>query len=447
MNNWKILKQSIQSVIKPNDNQEISAQDLQDILIEVINSLGQNATFAGIATPTTDPGIPDGPIFYIAVQPGVYSNFQNIEIQEGQIVLLLQLDSSNLWYSKILIDLSIYPKQSDLDNKADISILDNYATKVALQGVTNLTTQNASRIDTISSEKLDKSTYNADKQLLATKSDVDIRIQDIIGTAPEALDTLGEIAERLSDDSDAINAINGVLVGKANATDVDEVAGDLIEETSRAKKAEERNAEAIAQKVDKETVYTKAEMDAALGQKANGSDVYTKMETESTFAKKADVNPIQIQTVSEYNSLPIKDSSTIYYVLEDPQIQEGLLVTLPSDSTDGYSCDAQKASNISSSYIMSTMPCYQMSVGTTTLHVPDNVTVTKIEVIGTSTDNEVSTFSLAEGVSDDMVLPNRKSSTPKTLVFTEIVKSNTYSITVSGKSVWSQIKIYGRVNN
>lgn len=54
----------------------------------------------------------------------------------------------------------------------------------------------------------------------ATKAEVDGRIEGIIGTAPAALDTLGEIADRLSEDSDAITAINGVLSGKANANDV-----------------------------------------------------------------------------------------------------------------------------------------------------------------------------------------------------------------------------------
>lgn len=54
----------------------------------------------------------------------------------------------------------------------------------------------------------------------ATKDEVDSRIENIIGTAPEALDTLGEIADRLSEDSDAINAINGVLAGKADKDSV-----------------------------------------------------------------------------------------------------------------------------------------------------------------------------------------------------------------------------------
>lgn len=61
----------------------------------------------------------------------------------------------------------------------------------------------------------------------AKKSDVDTAIQNVIGTAPEALDTLGKISDALGQDSDAISAINGILAGKADSsivyskTDVD----------------------------------------------------------------------------------------------------------------------------------------------------------------------------------------------------------------------------------
>lgn len=54
----------------------------------------------------------------------------------------------------------------------------------------------------------------------ATKIEVDNRIKAVVGTAPEALDTLGEIAEVLNGNGDAITAINGVLAGKANSSDV-----------------------------------------------------------------------------------------------------------------------------------------------------------------------------------------------------------------------------------
>ena len=80
MANWTILKEAIASVIKTNDNQEITGQLLQNALNNIITNVGENATFAGIATPTTNPGTPDGPVFYIATTAGSYSNFGSLEV-------------------------------------------------------------------------------------------------------------------------------------------------------------------------------------------------------------------------------------------------------------------------------------------------------------------------------------------------------------------------------
>lgn len=85
MANWTILKEAITSVIKTNGNQEITGQLLQNVLNSMVSSVGENATFAGIATPATSPGTPDGPVFYIASQAGTYSNFGGIEIDSAGI--------------------------------------------------------------------------------------------------------------------------------------------------------------------------------------------------------------------------------------------------------------------------------------------------------------------------------------------------------------------------
>ena len=115
----------------------------------------------------------------------------------------------------------------------------------------------------------------------ATKVEVDGRIEGIIGTAPAALDTLGEIADRLAEDNDAINAINGVLNGKANSADVytksevdaqhttittsvTALDGKVDAEVNRAKAAEKVNADnlnALSGKVD--TVKATADKAAA----------------------------------------------------------------------------------------------------------------------------------------------------------------------------------------
>ena len=69
------LKNAIAQVIKTNGNQEITGQVLQNTLNSIISSIGSNATFVGIAIPTTNPGTPDQNVFYFAVQAGIYVNF------------------------------------------------------------------------------------------------------------------------------------------------------------------------------------------------------------------------------------------------------------------------------------------------------------------------------------------------------------------------------------
>lgn len=87
MANWSDLKASVAKVIKTNGNQEITGQVLQNVLNSIISNVGQNATFIGVAIPTTNPGVPDGPVFYLASQVGTYSNFNNIEVKNQVVVI------------------------------------------------------------------------------------------------------------------------------------------------------------------------------------------------------------------------------------------------------------------------------------------------------------------------------------------------------------------------
>lgn len=57
------------------------------VLDDYIQHLKKTSTFACIATPTTNPGTPDGPVFYIAGE-GTYANFSNIVIEAGQLGIL-----------------------------------------------------------------------------------------------------------------------------------------------------------------------------------------------------------------------------------------------------------------------------------------------------------------------------------------------------------------------
>lgn len=97
MATWQTLKAAIANVIKTNGNQEITGQVLQNVLNNIISNLGANATFANIATPSTNPGTPDGPVFYLATQSGTYSNFGGVIVENEATILLY---NGSTWVKK-----------------------------------------------------------------------------------------------------------------------------------------------------------------------------------------------------------------------------------------------------------------------------------------------------------------------------------------------------------
>lgn len=106
MGNYEELKQAVSDVIKSNGNQEITGSILQNALLSIISTVGANATFAGIATPDTNPGTPDQNLFYIASESGKYVNFGNLVVKRFGLII----NKNNAWQ---FLGLNI-PKMSDI---------------------------------------------------------------------------------------------------------------------------------------------------------------------------------------------------------------------------------------------------------------------------------------------------------------------------------------------
>lgn len=87
MGNYEQLKQAVSNVIKTNGTQSITGKVLQNTLLTMINSLGDNYQFVGVATTATNPGTPDQNVFYLAGE-GTYVNFSNLTIDVGQLGVL-----------------------------------------------------------------------------------------------------------------------------------------------------------------------------------------------------------------------------------------------------------------------------------------------------------------------------------------------------------------------
>ena len=93
---WSTIKAAVADVIKTNGNQEITGAVLQSILNNIVSAVGEKATYAGVAKTTTSPGTFDGPVFYLASEPGNYVNFGNISIIDNEFAVLYN-NSSNVW--------------------------------------------------------------------------------------------------------------------------------------------------------------------------------------------------------------------------------------------------------------------------------------------------------------------------------------------------------------
>lgn len=70
--------------------------------------------FRGVATPTTNPGTPDGPVFYLAAKVGIYPNFNNIEVTEGEAIIL---EWDNGTWSKKVTGFATQEKFTELEQE------------------------------------------------------------------------------------------------------------------------------------------------------------------------------------------------------------------------------------------------------------------------------------------------------------------------------------------
>lgn len=96
MTNWTKLKKAIADVIKTNGNQEITGAIMQQTLMSIVDNVGGNAQFGGVAVPSTVPADTDGSVFYLASTQGTYPNFNNIEVDASEIAVFTK-NTTGMW--------------------------------------------------------------------------------------------------------------------------------------------------------------------------------------------------------------------------------------------------------------------------------------------------------------------------------------------------------------
>lgn len=103
-------------VVHKNIDGAVTLEKLESSIQSLITNISKNASFAGIATPTTNPGTPDGPVFYIAKGKGTYTNFGGIDVTEDEVVILYY---DTIWHKNatgIASNDKLTELESDVDN-------------------------------------------------------------------------------------------------------------------------------------------------------------------------------------------------------------------------------------------------------------------------------------------------------------------------------------------
>lgn len=103
------IKESIKAVIKENGNYEITGNVLQAALLSMVDTLGPEYQFLGIATKSTVPVVVEGNSFYITTEVGTYTNFKNsgnTAITVNQLGILTSTNGAAWNFTPIFIGVS-----------------------------------------------------------------------------------------------------------------------------------------------------------------------------------------------------------------------------------------------------------------------------------------------------------------------------------------------------
>ncbi len=113
MASYNELLALIDAYINQNGVQAITGQVLNGVLRAMVDQLGRGYSIMGAADPTTDPGTPDGPETWFASVPGTYTNFDGIQIVDGELALLSYVPSTG--FSKNTIYEGFQTVQATID--------------------------------------------------------------------------------------------------------------------------------------------------------------------------------------------------------------------------------------------------------------------------------------------------------------------------------------------
>lgn len=230
-------------------------------------------------------------------QTDVQSSFANVQNQLDTKASSTYVDTQlALKANQSSLENSVASLQSDINSKASTSYVDQQLllkvntsdAQATTANLTSLINEKASTIyvDGQLAVKANKSyvddqlaTINSGILLKADKTYVDTKINDLIGSAPQTLDTLQEIANAIAEDANfSVTVINSIAT-KASKTYVDEEVSTLQSQINS-----KASTSYVDQQLDLKGDLTYIDQQLAL--KSNASDVTT------ALASKASINDL-----------------------------------------------------------------------------------------------------------------------------------------------------------
>jgi len=197
----------------------------------------------------------------------------------------------------------------------------------------------------------------ADQATTYTKTEVDTALADLVDTAPEALNTLNELASALGDDADFATTVATSIGTKADQTSVDAAlalkSDQTVVDAALDLKSDQTAVDAaLALKSDQTSV------DASLATKADQATTYSKTEVDSSLALKSDQTTVDAalalksdQTAVDASLATKADQATTYsktevdssLALKSDQTAVDAALALKSDQTSVDASLATKA--------------------------------------------------------------------------------------------------------
>ena len=233
------------------------------------------------------------------------------------------------------VDLSGYSKTGHTHN-------DLYYTETEINTKLNGKQDTISDLNTIrSGATLGATALQAVPERYATKEYVGGEVSKLVGSAPETLNTLEELAQALNNNADIVTVLNNAIATKASIDDLSAYTTNALHEELKAEVDENELVAAQALTKLNNEKANKSDIPTSLSQLTNDSGYVT---TEALDAKGyLNAIPSEYVTETELNDKGYLTSVPSEYVTEDELSAKGYLTSVP----DGYALKTEIPTNVS----------------------------------------------------------------------------------------------------